>query len=361
MRDEQKTLTSVAEATESGDRSLQHQQQQQRTKRVELNLSTPFPRNHHHYRARGIIAYCKRHIRESVSNRRFLFIEYISFFVWWSRWRRHHVLQFRHSKRKALYFMYDDRDKMKREGRINYAMYNQRCEKERVINLKRNTTECYNYNYNYSSMSIGVGLVTWSIAFTSLLRLPWYNSVFHLGKMRLYKESITVSCCVIGPSNVHFMYPWVPTDSRICPTRPYFVVSWTGLNQWMSSIEKMLSWSIDCVFLLNPSCANTSDTTSTCHCFLTCIEEHVSDDRWSFVDTEWMTTKNDSLGDNAFHISVHKHAGRYQNGFYQSIRKRQDPGISILVLVKIVLRPSPRFHVLVFLFLSLPFTSSVSL
>jgi hypothetical protein len=175
-----------------------------------------------------------------------------------------------------------------------------------------------------------------------LLRPPWYNSVFHLGKMRLYKESITVSCCVIGPSNVHFIYPWVPTDSRIWPTRPYFVVSWTGLNQWMSSIKRCChGQSIVCSIISHHVLIHQIRQAHV-HCFLTCIEEHVSDDCWSLVDTEWMTTKNDSLGDNAFHISVHKHAGGYQNGFYQSIRKDKIQGLVSLSLSKPFYDPSHR-------------------
>jgi hypothetical protein len=37
----------------------------------------------------------------------------------------------------------------------------------------------------------------------------------HFGNCRLYSDMHTVSCCLMNPSKLHFMYPFVPRGSRM--------------------------------------------------------------------------------------------------------------------------------------------------
>src|SRR6056300_1547175 len=55
------------------------------------------------------------------------------------------------------------------------------------------------------------------------------------GNTLLYSAMHTVSWCAIGESNVHFMYPCVPSASLMIPLLPNFVHTSTALNQRTSS------------------------------------------------------------------------------------------------------------------------------
>ena len=50
------------------------------------------------------------------------------------------------------------------------------------------------------------------------------------GNIRLYKVSITVSFCLIGPLNTALKRPCVPIGSRMLPLSPCLVTNSAGLN-----------------------------------------------------------------------------------------------------------------------------------
>lgn len=62
-----------------------------------------------------------------------------------------------------------------------------------------------------------------------------FSSSVHLcGYTRLYSAKRTSSFITTCSLKMHFMYPCVPSGSRMCPTHPSFVCSSTGLNHYTS-------------------------------------------------------------------------------------------------------------------------------